>query len=55
MVIPPAVHLLLRIIFDSLFFFFPDEFENCYFHVFEELCWDFCWGLHCVSRLPLVG
>jgi hypothetical protein len=24
-----------------LFFFFPDVFENCSFHVFEELCWDF--------------
>jgi hypothetical protein len=25
----------------SRFFCFPDEFENCSFHVFEELCWDF--------------
>jgi hypothetical protein len=43
-VIPPAVLLLLRIGFAILFFFFfafPDEFENCSFHVFEELCWDF--------------
>ena len=22
-------------------FSFPDEFENCSFYVFEELCWDF--------------
>jgi hypothetical protein len=22
-------------------FAFADEFENCSFHVFEELCWDF--------------
>ena len=22
-------------------FAFPDEFENCSFHVFEELCWNF--------------
>jgi hypothetical protein len=21
-------------------FAFPDEFEDCFFHVFEELCWD---------------
>jgi hypothetical protein len=25
----------------SGFFAFLDEFENCSFHVFEELCWDF--------------
>jgi hypothetical protein len=25
----------------SGFFSFPDEFENCSFHVFEELYWDF--------------
>jgi hypothetical protein len=42
MVIPPAVLLLLRIVFAILTFFtFPDEFENCAFCVFEELCWDF--------------
>jgi hypothetical protein len=23
------------------FFAFPGEFENCSFHVFEELCWEF--------------
>jgi hypothetical protein len=23
------------------FFFFPDEFQNCSFHVFEEFSWDF--------------
>jgi hypothetical protein len=42
MVIPTTLLLLLRIIFASLgFFAFPDEFDNCYFHVFGELCWDF--------------
>jgi hypothetical protein len=42
MVIPPAVLLLLRIVFTLLSFFaFPDEFENCSFYVFEELCWNF--------------
>jgi hypothetical protein len=25
----------------SEFFAFPDEFEDCSFHVFEELCWHF--------------
>jgi hypothetical protein len=25
----------------SGFFAFPGEFENCSFHVFEKLCWDF--------------
>ena len=28
-------------LFLFLFFASPDEFENCSFHVFEELCWDF--------------
>jgi hypothetical protein len=42
MVIPPAVLLLLRIVLAILgFFAFPDEFENCSFHIFEELSWDF--------------
>ena len=42
MVIPPAILLLLRIVFDILdFFTFPDKFENCSFYVFEELSWDF--------------
>jgi hypothetical protein len=42
MVIPPDVCLLLRIVYHySVFFAFPDEFENCFFHVFKELCWDF--------------
>jgi hypothetical protein len=43
MVIPQAVLLLLRIVFANLGYFltFPDEIENCSFHVFEELCWDF--------------
>ena len=40
-VILPAVLLWLRIVFAILGFAFPDEFENCSFHVFEELCWDF--------------
>jgi hypothetical protein len=25
----------------SVIFAFPAEFENCSFHIFEELCWDF--------------
>jgi len=33
---------------------FPDESENCSFHVFEELCRDFWWGFHLTCRLPLV-
>jgi hypothetical protein len=41
MVIPPAVDLLLKIVFVILSFAIPDEFEICSFHVFEELCWDF--------------
>ena len=42
MLIPPAVLLLLRIVFAIVdFSAFPDEFENCSFHVFEEVCWDF--------------
>jgi hypothetical protein len=42
MVIPPAVLLLLRIVFAILnYFAFPGELENCSFHIFEELCWDF--------------
>jgi hypothetical protein len=42
MVIPPAVLLMLRVVLAILGFFdFPDEFENCSFYVFEELCWDF--------------
>jgi hypothetical protein len=42
MVIPLDVLLLLRIVFCYFgSFAFPDEFENCSFHVFEELCWDF--------------
>jgi hypothetical protein len=42
-VIPPAALLLLRIVFVILVFFFPfpDEFENYFFHVVEELCWTF--------------
>jgi hypothetical protein len=39
---PPALLLLLRIVFATLgFFAFPDEFENCSFHVFKELSWSF--------------
>jgi hypothetical protein len=42
MLIPPEVLLLSRIVFAILgFWAFPDEFENCSFHVFEEFCWDF--------------
>jgi hypothetical protein len=42
MVIPPAVLLLLTIVFPiQEGFTFPDEFENYSFNVFEELCWDF--------------
>jgi hypothetical protein len=38
MVIPPEVHLLLRIVFAILgFFIFPDEFANCPFYLSEEL------------------
>jgi hypothetical protein len=47
MMIPPALLLLLGIVFAIMvfclfvcLFAFPDEFENCYFHVFKELCWD---------------
>ena len=29
----------------SGFFAFPDEFENCFFHIFEELCGIFLWEL----------
>jgi hypothetical protein len=33
---------------------FTDEFENCSFHVFEELCWDFDGDciefLHCLRQ-----
>ena len=44
---PPAVILLLRIALAILeFFAFPDEFQNCSFLIFEELCWDFDGGLH---------
>ena len=50
MVIPPAVLLLLKIVFAILFFFsFPDEFEKCSSHVFEELCWDFDGG--CIESI----
>ena len=42
MVFPPEIILLLRIVFAIIrFFAFPDEFEDCSFHVFEELCWKF--------------
>ena len=42
MVIHTEVLLLLRIVFAILgFFALLDEFENCSFHIFEELCWDF--------------
>jgi hypothetical protein len=41
MEIPPVVFILVRIVFVILSFAFLDEFENCSFHVFEELCWDF--------------
>jgi hypothetical protein len=42
MMIPTAVLLMLRIVFTILgLFAFPDEFKNCSFNVFEELCWDF--------------
>jgi hypothetical protein len=38
----PSCSLLLRTVFTILgFFAFPDEFENCSFNVFEELCRDF--------------
>ena len=30
-------------------FAFPDEFKNCSFHVFEELCWDFDWD--CIGSI----
>jgi hypothetical protein len=42
MVISTEVLLLLRIVFAILgFFVFPYEIENCCFHVFEELYWNF--------------
>ena len=42
MVFPPEIILLLRIVFAIMVFFaFPDEFEDCSLHVFEELCWKF--------------
>ena len=38
----PSCSLIVKNCFCySGFFAFPDEFENCSFHVFEELCWDF--------------
>jgi hypothetical protein len=50
MVITPEVLLLLRIVFAILgFLFFPCEIENCSFHAFEELCWDF--GGDCVESV----
>ena len=46
----PSCSLIVKNCFCySGFFAFPDEFENCSFHVFEELCWDW------IYRLPLVG
>jgi hypothetical protein len=49
MVIPSDVLLLLRIVLAILVFFVvPYEVENCYFHVFEELCWNF--GGHCIEQ-----
>ena len=54
MVIPPAVLLLLRIVFTILgFLLFQMIFEKCSFHVFEELFWDFWWGLYWICREPL--
>jgi hypothetical protein len=33
--------LLFVCLFVCLFFAFPDEFENCSFHVFGEMCWHY--------------
>ena len=43
MVISPEVLLLLIIstILIFLFIFFPDEFKNCSFQIFEDLCYSF--------------
>jgi hypothetical protein len=50
MVIHTEVLLLLRIVFAILgFFALLDEFENCSFHIFEELCWDFAGN--CIESL----
>jgi hypothetical protein len=38
----PSISFIAKNCFHySGFFAFPDEFENCSFRVFEELCWDF--------------
>ena len=38
----PSSSFIVKICFHySGFFAFPDVFENCSFHVFEELCCDF--------------
>jgi hypothetical protein len=42
MVITLEVFLLLKIVFPILsFLVFPYEIKTCYFHVFEESCWNF--------------
>jgi hypothetical protein len=50
----PEVLLLLRLFWLFWDFGFPNEFDNCSFHVFEELCWGFdedCVGsIGCLSR-----
>jgi hypothetical protein len=39
---PPEVLLLLIIVFAILgFFLIPDEFENCFIYLCEELSWNF--------------
>jgi hypothetical protein len=38
---PICSFIVMYCFFYSGFFAFPDEFENCSFHNFEELCWDF--------------
>ena len=39
---PPSCSLTVKNCFCySGFSTFLDEFDNCSFHVFEELCWDF--------------
>ena len=37
----PRSSFIVKNCFPYLGFFFPDEIENCSFHDFEELCWNF--------------
>jgi hypothetical protein len=46
MVIPSAILLYLKLFLLFWVFAFPDEFENCSFHVLEELWWE------CTQKIP---